>query len=112
MEKSTDEPCCSKSSDSSSKENEDPWLIGLAKNAVLHVKCSALEENPENPPAHRLHMTYKTHQAETKLLNALLTAHGMRENLTDEAGVCEAAQLSDNLVKALDLWGIWSPVST
>ncbi|KAI5741275.1 hypothetical protein M8J76_012065 [Diaphorina citri] len=79
MEKSTDEPCCSKSSDSSSKENEDPWLIGLAKNAVLHVKCSALEENPENPPAHRLHMTYKTHQAETKLLNALLTAHGMRE---------------------------------
>ncbi|XP_008472675.1 uncharacterized protein LOC103509820 [Diaphorina citri] len=56
-------------------------IVGLASTAVLHVKCSALEENPENPPANRLHMTYKTHQAETKLLNALLTAHGMREDL-------------------------------
>ncbi|KAL1461948.1 hypothetical protein WDU94_013810 [Cyamophila willieti] len=83
MEKSADEPCCSKTEESKenegSKENEDPWLIGVARNAVLNVKCSALEENPENPPAHRLHMTYRTQQAETKLLNALLTAHGMRE---------------------------------
>lgn len=81
--KSSDEPCCSKTEDTkeneNSKENEDPWLLGLARNAVLHIKYSALEESPENPPAHRLHMTYKTHQAETKLLNALLTAHGLRE---------------------------------
>lgn len=79
MDKPSDEPCCSKSNSSSTKENEDPWLIGVGRNAVLHIKCSAMEEAPENPPAHRLHMTYKTHQAETKLLNVLLSAHGMRE---------------------------------
>ncbi|XP_066994738.1 tubulin polyglutamylase TTLL5 [Anabrus simplex] len=63
--------------------NDDrPWITGGplgSKNAVLVFRCSALSNPPSDPPANELHMTYKTIQAETKLLAAVLGAHGMRE---------------------------------
>lgn len=58
------------------------WTVGGpigSRGAVLQFLCSALSKPPQNPPADVLHMTYKTHQAETKLLSALLNAHGFRE---------------------------------
>jgi hypothetical protein len=69
----------------SSLNSEDPdecWIIGGplgARNTVLRFRCSALSDPPVHPPAHELHMTYKTIQAETKLLSAVLCSHGMRE---------------------------------
>jgi len=50
-----------------------------SRNAVLRFRCSALSDPPIDPPANELHMTYKTIQAETKLLSAVLHSHGMRE---------------------------------
>ncbi|CAB3371928.1 Hypothetical predicted protein [Cloeon dipterum] len=65
---------------------EGDWDLSLlvggslgGKNTFLKFRCSVLAERPDNPPAYALHMTYKTIQAETKLLSALLHAHGMRE---------------------------------
>ncbi|XP_049776569.1 tubulin polyglutamylase TTLL5 isoform X1 [Schistocerca cancellata] len=55
------------------------WTVGGPKNAVLQFRCCALSNPPVDPPANELHMTYKTVQAETKLLAAILNAHGMRE---------------------------------
>ncbi|PSN31902.1 hypothetical protein C0J52_21196 [Blattella germanica] len=67
---------------SSLEENPESWLIGGpmgSRNAVLRFRCSALSDPPAEPPANELHMTYKTIQAETKLLAAVLHSHGMRE---------------------------------
>lgn len=50
-----------------------------SRSAVLQFRCSALSKAPVNPPGDVLHMTYKTVQAETKLLAAVLNAHGLRE---------------------------------
>jgi hypothetical protein len=50
-----------------------------SRNTVLRFQCSALSDPPVDPPANELHMTYKTIQAETKLLSAVLQSHGMRE---------------------------------
>jgi len=50
-----------------------------SRNAVLRFRCGALSDPPVDPPANELHMTYKTIQAETKLLSAVLHSHGMRE---------------------------------
>lgn len=63
-------------------EKEHQWTIGGpvgSRTAVLLFRCSALSHPPAAPPGELLHMTYKTHQAETKLLTAVLTAHGLRE---------------------------------
>ncbi|KAF4525873.1 hypothetical protein B566_EDAN015976 [Ephemera danica] len=62
--------------------DRESWLVGGqlgGKNTFLQFRCSALADQPENPPAYTLHMTYKTIQAETKLISAVLHAHGMRE---------------------------------
>ncbi|XP_059471433.1 tubulin polyglutamylase TTLL5-like isoform X1 [Neocloeon triangulifer] len=65
---------------------EGDWDLSLlvggplgGKNTFLKFRCGVLAERPDNPPAYALHMTYKTIQAETKLISALLHAHGMRE---------------------------------
>jgi hypothetical protein len=50
-----------------------------SRNTVLRFRCNALSDPPVDPPANELHMTYKTIQAETKLLSAVLHSHGMRE---------------------------------
>jgi hypothetical protein len=63
-------------------EVDTSLLVGGAlggKNTFLQFRCSVLADRPDNPPAYALHMTYKTIQAETKLISALLHAHGMRE---------------------------------
>ncbi|KAL1514075.1 hypothetical protein ABEB36_003396 [Hypothenemus hampei] len=64
----------------------DQWLLGGplgSRNAVLVFKSSALA-NPTVPsiqdkPGHKLHVTYKVLQAETKLLSKLLDCHGITE---------------------------------
>lgn len=58
------------------------WVTGGAigsRSCVLQFRCSALSKAPISPPGDMLHMTYKTFQAETKLLAAILSAHGLRE---------------------------------
>jgi hypothetical protein len=65
-----------------SAASDDYWVIGGplgARNTMLRFRCSALSDPPVHPPAHELHMTYRTIQAETKLLSAVLHSHGMRE---------------------------------
>ncbi|PNF30209.1 hypothetical protein B7P43_G08430, partial [Cryptotermes secundus] len=65
-----------------SAASHDYWVMGGplgARNTVLRFRCSALSDPPVHPPAHELHMTYRTIQAETKLLSAVLHSHGMRE---------------------------------
>ena len=61
------------------EEGPETWMVGSARGAVLKFHCSALSDPPSDPPANELHMTYKTIQAETKLLAKVLNAHGMRE---------------------------------
>ncbi|CAG9765974.1 unnamed protein product [Ceutorhynchus assimilis] len=64
----------------------DQWLIGGAlgsRTATLVFKSSALA-NPtimdiQDKPGHKLHVTYKVLQAETKLLSKLLDCHGVTE---------------------------------
>ncbi|XP_075222024.1 tubulin polyglutamylase TTLL5-like [Lycorma delicatula] len=63
-------------------ENENKWTIGGppgSRGAVLLFRCSALGKPPIVPPGDLLHMTYKTQQTETKLLTAMLSAHGLKE---------------------------------
>lgn len=60
-------------------EDSKHWLVGSSKTANLQFRCVALSSPPVNSPGAELHMTYKTVQAETKLLCAVLNAHGMRE---------------------------------
>ncbi|KAJ8873878.1 hypothetical protein PR048_024714 [Dryococelus australis] len=58
------------------------WIVGGSlgsKNTYLQFRCLALSNPPVCSPAHELHMTYKTIQAETKLLAAVLGAHGITE---------------------------------
>ncbi|KAJ4437027.1 hypothetical protein ANN_17160 [Periplaneta americana] len=72
-----------KSENSSNSTDDDSWMIGGllgSRNTVLRFRCSALSDPPMDPPANELHMTYKTIQAETKLLSAVLHSHGMRED--------------------------------
>ncbi|XP_063231259.1 tubulin polyglutamylase TTLL5 [Bacillus rossius redtenbacheri] len=68
---------------STSKEDSlASWVVGGSlgsKSTYLQFRCLALSAPPACPPAHELHMTYKTIQAETKLLAAVLCAHGMTE---------------------------------
>ncbi|XP_039281600.1 tubulin polyglutamylase TTLL5 [Nilaparvata lugens] len=54
---------------------------GASTPPVLVFRCSALSQPPapHSAPAHLLHMTYKTQQTETKLLAAMLAAHGLKE---------------------------------
>lgn len=64
------------------RSGSNPWVTGGAigsKSCVLQFRCGALSKAPVAPPGEVLHMTYKTYQAETKLLNAVLNAHGLRE---------------------------------
>ncbi|KAH1015348.1 hypothetical protein HUJ05_013087 [Dendroctonus ponderosae] len=64
----------------------DQWLLGGqlgSRNAILVFKSSALA-NPttrsnQDKPGHKLHVTYKVLQAETKLLSKLLDCHGITE---------------------------------
>ena len=46
---------------------------------LLFFRCSALATPPEEPPAKKLHMTYKIFQTDTKLINLLLQSHGLAE---------------------------------
>lgn len=61
------------------EEKTDDWIIGNGRNRVLKFSCNPVSGSKSQLPAVKLHMTYKTIQAETKLLNALLMAHGFRE---------------------------------
>lgn len=61
---------------------EHKWTIGGppgSRGAVLVFRSSALGKPPVVPPGDLLHMTYKTQQTETKLLTAMLAAHGFKE---------------------------------
>lgn len=65
---------------------QDQWLMGGqlgSRNAILVFKSSALanpsEEANQDKPGHKLHVTYKVLQAETKLLSKLLDCHGIME---------------------------------
>ncbi|KAG8235257.1 hypothetical protein J437_LFUL014257 [Ladona fulva] len=52
-------------------KGESPWLVGGKigdKGTLLAFRCTALVERPVVLPANSLGMTYKTIQAETKLL--------------------------------------------
>ncbi|CAG9765622.1 unnamed protein product [Ceutorhynchus assimilis] len=62
------------------------WLIGGAlgsRTATLVFKSSALANTTikeiQDKPGHKLHVTYKVLQAETKLLTKLLDCHGITE---------------------------------
>lgn len=64
----------------------EKWLLGGtlgSKNAILVFRASALANSSEryihSKPAHKLHITYKVLQAETKLLSKLLDCHGITE---------------------------------
>lgn len=63
-------------------EEDDEWTIGIGRNRVLKFSCDAVSRSNESLPAEKLHMTFRTVQAENKLLNALLLAHGFREVCT------------------------------
>lgn len=65
--------------DKSGDEKIDEWIIGNGRNRVLKFTCTPGLSSGSTLPAEKLHMTYKTIQAETKLLNALLAAHGFHE---------------------------------
>uniref|UniRef100_A0A1B6EGR2 Tubulin--tyrosine ligase-like protein 5 n=1 Tax=Clastoptera arizonana TaxID=38151 RepID=A0A1B6EGR2_9HEMI len=68
--------------DSQTLNKDLKWIVGGPignKSAVLLFRCSAFCQAPISPPGELLHMTFKTQQAETKLLTAILTAHGFRE---------------------------------
>lgn len=68
----------STSKESTNNENDD-WVVGVGRNRVLKFSCNAVSNSSSTLPAEKLHMTFKTIQAETKLLNALLFAHGLHE---------------------------------
>ncbi|XP_066146909.1 tubulin polyglutamylase TTLL5 isoform X1 [Euwallacea fornicatus] len=64
----------------------DQWLLGGplgSRNAILVFKSSALANSTtaskQDKPGHKLHVTYKVLQAETKLLSKLLDCHGIAE---------------------------------
>lgn len=68
----------------------DKWLIGGtlgSRNSTLVFRSSALAgasvESIRSKPAHKLHITYKVMQAETKLLAKLLDCHGVSEVSVD-----------------------------
>ncbi|XP_051161057.1 tubulin polyglutamylase TTLL5 [Leptopilina boulardi] len=75
----------SEESESTTKDKSpqfNEWLLNGPtgnKSSILRFKCSALSTPPENPPAKKLHMTYKIFQTETKLINFLLQSHGFSE---------------------------------
>jgi len=60
-------------------EEKDEWIIGAGRNRVLKFSCDVVSRSNETLPAEKLHMTFRIVQAENKLLNALLVAHGFRE---------------------------------
>lgn len=64
--------------DKGSGDKTDDWIIGNGRIRVLKFSCNSVSMK-STLPAEKLHMTYKTIQAETKLLNALLVAHGFHE---------------------------------
>nr|CAD7437845.1 unnamed protein product [Timema bartmani] len=78
------------------------WVLGSSKGQVLQFRCSALSNPPTNPPASNLHMTYKTIQAETKLLAAVLGAHGLREVVSDYLNISFGEPKSSRFQPALD----------
>ncbi|XP_044265765.1 tubulin polyglutamylase TTLL5 isoform X1 [Tribolium madens] len=64
----------------------DTWLLGGTlgnRHATLVFKSSALanctQKSIQEKPGHKLHITYKVLQAETKLLSKLLECHGIVE---------------------------------
>ncbi|XP_074037435.1 tubulin tyrosine ligase-like 5 isoform X3 [Leptinotarsa decemlineata] len=66
--------------------SEETWLSGGpagSRSSVLMFRSSALANTSElaiqEKPAHKLHITYKVLQAETKLLSKLLDCHGVTE---------------------------------
>lgn len=61
------------------EKTEESWLTGTGRYCVLKFSCSVISKSVPSLPAHRLHITYKTIQAETKLLNILLNSHGVKE---------------------------------
>lgn len=67
------------------EETEESWLTGTGRYCVLKFSCSVISKSVPSLPAHRLHITYKTIQAETKLLNILLNSHGVKEVSQDAA---------------------------
>nr|XP_018905495.1 PREDICTED: tubulin polyglutamylase TTLL5-like isoform X2 [Bemisia tabaci] len=70
----------SQSIEASSKSQVfEEWTAGTSRNTVLKFRRSALSKPPPETPANILHMTFKTQQAETKLLIALLHSHGLQE---------------------------------
>lgn len=69
-----------------SSNHQSNWITGGtfgSRSAVLLFKSSALasptEASIHEKPGHKLHITYKVLQAETKLLSKLLECHGVRE---------------------------------
>lgn len=60
------------------KENEE-WIFGSGRNCVLRFTCNVLSNPTATMPAVRLHMAFKSMQAETKLLSFLLLSHGFHE---------------------------------
>lgn len=87
-----DEPLVKKEKESSAC---NPWVTGGSiggRSCVLQFRCGALSKAPVAPPGDVLHMTYKTYQAETKLLAAVLSAHGLREVGTSFSYCTSSAQ--------------------
>lgn len=72
------EHALSTNKESMNNEN-DNWVIGIGRNRILKFSCNAISNSSSTLPAGKLHMTFKTVQAETKLLYALLVAHGFHE---------------------------------
>lgn len=66
-------------SNGSDKQEGDEWVIGSGRNRVLRFTCNALSCPTSSLPAEKLHMTFKSLQAEIKLLSFLLMSHGFHE---------------------------------
>lgn len=63
----------------SDKQEGDEWVIGSGRNRVLRFTCDALSCLASSLPALKLYLTFKSVQAETKLLSFLLVSHGFHE---------------------------------
>ncbi|KAK7605215.1 hypothetical protein V9T40_007073 [Parthenolecanium corni] len=64
----------------SDKQECDEWVIGSGRNRVLRFTCDALSCLASSLPALKLYLTFKSVQAETKLLSFLLiVSHGFNE---------------------------------
>ncbi|XP_046401476.1 tubulin polyglutamylase TTLL5 isoform X2 [Ischnura elegans] len=96
-----------KEGEESKLSEEASWLLGGKlgeKGALLAFRCVALVERQPSLPALTLGMTYKTIQAETKLLSAILNAHGWREvhpNIPDFNLLWTGAHPKPHLLRAL-----------